>query len=98
MQLVFLGLMGPSIRNSPTHQAPTLILKSPIIAMIQGMATMTEVPAADGAGTVTAMGEVEVEAGVTMINASLWIQAGPGLGIEVAGMDRREDEEVGIEF
>jgi hypothetical protein len=98
MQLVFLGLMGLSICRSPTREVPTLNLKPLIITMIKGMAIMTEVTVVDGVGTLTPVGEVEAEAEVTTINASLWIQVGLVLGIEVAGMDHPEDEEVGLEL
>jgi hypothetical protein len=62
--------------------------------MIKGD-TMT---AADGVGTMTIAAEVEaeVEAGITMITASLWIRVGLDLGIEEAGMDHQESEEVGL--
>jgi len=54
--------------------------------------------AADGVGTMTTAAEVEaeVEAGITMITASLWIRVGLDLEIEEAGMDHQESEEVGL--
>jgi hypothetical protein len=80
--------------SSPTNQAP--ILRCPTIVTIKGVDAMTT---AGGIGTMTAAAEVEaeVEAGITMITASLWIRVGIDLGIEEVGMDHREGKGVGLE-
>jgi len=64
------------------------------------VAGMTEVAVADEVGIVTVVTVVvaEIEAGITMIIVSPWIQVGLGQGIEAVGMDSREDEEAGRDF
>jgi len=68
--------------------------------MIRDMAIMTEVTTADAVGTMTTVGEVEAEVGVTTITANLWIRAGLVLEVEVTGTDHRgaELEEVGLKL
>jgi hypothetical protein len=68
--------------------------------MIKDMAIMIELTTADAVGTMTIVGEVEAEVGVTTINTNLWIRAGLVLEVEVTGTDHlgAELEEVGLEF